>query len=712
MHLEADAMAELTLAQSSKIIKSKIAAIRYQKQKMEKEISKRIDDGEDPNDVRKSIFAMVSAEYLNVREGIPAMIKELRVGDMILSGEPGTSFLSPVHVLLEGKQPRKNLSTGREPAFSEYLPSVAAHTQITPLNLEHTSNRVSHDSEQASARSPKKPSSQKGSKKVDLTLKPKGSLGLTCDEQANLIGRENFGVFVGADAARARTPGQRGRSRKCRLAIFKSARLSEFSWFSEEIVIPLGDKNSVPVCHEARPEALALSPCLPRSARVTRKQTSSSVVELPKLVPAAAGCTGTPKRIRVEPSPDCQELSENRSTGVSVLNQAQIYDHATWNESPIASLIEKNTHAVIDPGYVSPARYEEEPRTLFGLSLNLSPFTPINQSNSKIPVEGADNEAELHSDIEKVMPLNDISKSPSPHMINATAEEETTSLPKSPDVGMPLAPIIVETSPRISAQAEVHDVADGQTDVDPATAVQVSSALNRLPLVSDGTGVGAHDETTQTSHHRTKPVTISGGSVSILRKNIIMDIIHMCGGIYSGHKELSGPFIAAWVKQNKPGKPDSKTIYSTFRSLVQSDKLRELKFSFKTPEGLMVTKSMITLTSISPTDHRVAEMQKLIIACHPSQYIPEGVEIPEEIRNLPVYPSRFGTNRTMADLEIDHESQVRLQHKPGYITRLEERQTAAEKNRQLRQARLEKKRVERRRPIRRALFLVSSLINY
>ena len=694
--LRTDLPGELTLVQNSKIIQSKNAAIRYQKQKIEKEIAKRIDDGEDPKDVRKNMFAMVKAMYLDAREDIPASIIELRVGDMTLSGEP-------VNLLAEEKQSRQNLPKGRELTFSEYLPSVAAHTQAIPTNLGYTSKRVSHGSRQVSTRLPKKILSQKDTEKADLVLKHKGSFGLTYDEQSNLIARENCGLFVGADALRARNPGQRGRIRKCRLAIFKSVRLSELSWFSEEIVIPLRDEDSITVCDESRPQPRALSPQLPRSPGAMRKQTPPPVMEISTLSPAENGSADALTLTPIVPSPDRQELSGNRSVGLGIEDQVYNSDFATFNESPVAPFIEPDIHAAVE----SPARYEEKFCTLLGLSPNISPFTPINQSHSKIPTEGADNEATFHAQIDKMIPLKDISKSQVSHTTDASAEEQRISFSESPDISMLPASVIIENSPRISAQIEISDVADGQTEIEPTTPAQVSPAFNALPPVSDGTGTDAHGEAIQTGNRRTKPVTISGGSVTVVRKNIIMDIMHKCGGIYSGHKELSGPFTTAWVRQNKSGTPDSKTIYATFRSLVQSGKLRELKFSFQTPEGLMVTKSMITLTSISPTDLRVAEMQKLIIACHPSSYIPEGVEISEEVPNLPVYPSKFGTNRTIADLEIDNESQVRLQHKPLYVTRMEERQTAAEKSRQIRQARLEAMREKPERPIRRTRISVS-----
>lgn len=704
--LRTESPRELTSAQNSKMIQSKRAAIRYQKGKIEKEIEKRIGDGEDPNHVRESIFATVTAKYLDAREDVPALIKELRVGDMTLSGEPATRISPPVELPSGKKRSRENPPYCSEAAVLEYLPSVAAHTHNVPMNSGFTSNRVSRSSEQVSNRLLKKSLSQKDLEKADQIPKSKGSLGLTYDEQSNLIRREDCGLFVGADASRARIPGQRGRSRKCRLAIFKSARLPEFSWFSEEITIPLEEKDCTSVCDKLRPGRRSLSPCLPISARATPRQTPLPVTEFSKIFPAENGFTNTLRSSHIAPSLDCDESSKNESTRLNFSDQVRMHDLAACHESHVASSVKKNTHAVVEPGHMSLVGNEEKRSSLSGLSPNISPFTAINQSYSNVSKKGADSEAALQIDNENAIPSKNISKHQISHMINASSEEQSMSLSKSPDVGIPPAPIISENSSRINAQTGFHDVADGQTEIGQATLTQASPASDVLPP-SGETGTDAKGGATQKGARLTKPVTISGGSVSIVRRKIIMDIMHMCGGIYSGHKELSGPFITAWARQNKPGKPDSKTIYTAFRSLVQSGKLRELKFSFQTPQGLAVTKSMITLTNIPPTDNRVAEMQKLMIACHPSPYIPEGVENSEEVRNLPVQPSKFVANRTLADLEIENESQVRLQHKPLYVTRLEERKTAAERSRQIRQARLEAMRVKHEMRIQRAKYSVS-----
>lgn len=705
--LQIDLAGELTSAQASKMIQSKNAAIRYQKNKLEKEIAKRIGEGEDPKRVRENIFAMVTAKYLDAREDIPASIKELKVGDMTLSGEAVRCVSSSREKLSENKQSGGNSPSGSGPAVTKYLPSVAAHTQTVPMNPEFNSNYNSRASKPVSARLAQKLLLPKGSEKADFSPKPNGSVGLTYDEQSNLIARQHCGVFVGVDALRARTPGQRGRSRKCRLAVFKSVRLSEFSWFSEEIVTPLEYKDSALVGNEPESGARASSPILSISARTTRKQTSPLVAESSKLSQAEKCFTNTSKSSHGAPSLDCNEFLQSASTGLNVSDQVRMPDVAVRNDTRAASFEQKNGHVSVEPENISQVSCEEKRCTLSGLSHDISCFAPTNGSHSQSSQEGADSEAALHIDKEKIIPLKKISKSQIFHTNNASAEERTIPLCESQDVEMSTAPIILEDSSQIHIETEAQDVADGQIEREPTILVQTSSTMDALPSVSDRTNADVHAVSMQTDARLTKPVTISSGSISVIRKNIIMDIIRRCDGIYSGHKELQGPFIAAWARQSRSGTPDSKTIYTTFRSLVQSGKLRELKFSFQTPQGLMVTKSMITIISISPIDSRVAEMQKKMIACHPSAYIPEGAGILEEPRSLSVYPSRFGSYRSLADLEIEDEVQVRLQHKPLYVTRLEERKAAAEISNQIRQARSEAKRIKNEQRIQRTKFSVS-----
>ena len=118
-------------------------------------------------------------------------------------------------------------------------------------------------------------------------------------------------------------------------------------------------------------------------------------------------------------------------------------------------------------------------------------------------------------------------------------------------------------------------------------------------------------------------VTISSGSVAVLRRKIIMEIIGKCGGIFPGNKEIYYPFYAAWASRTKSGKPDQRTVEAALNSLVDSSKLRVLRFTFNNRGDTAVTKSILTLPAISPTDLRIRDMQQKIIENDPRWYVPD-----------------------------------------------------------------------------------------
>lgn len=661
-----------TLAQKAESIRSHKAAVRYQKQKIENEIARRIDNGEDPDNIREDIFAKVTAKYSDAGEDIPTSIMELRVHDKRLSGSPAPTISSPRALASRNARSRDKHLTSRSTVLG-YLPSVIAHTQPILMNQGVISNRSSSRPKQLSARLLENCDARQDKEKASLVPKPNGSNGMTYDEQSDLVKRDNSGLYLGANALRARNPGQRGRCRKCRLAIIKSTRLFDFVWFKGNPTA-LGEKDSTPAGNEELPEPRVLSPCFPVPAGVTRHQIPPGAVKSSKFLLADNNCTTTPGPIYTSPYSDHHTSEKNKFIGPSGSNEGCASDFIAHIKSP-ETCVGKKAFTVIEAANVSEAAYDEKRRTLLELPSSISPFTPINQcqpSKSNHPMETGQ---KTHVDNANSIPLEDILRSPIPNVANITTEGQARSQSKTSELKMPpiLAPS--ENPFQIFAQIESENIEDCGK---PPPFGPISTVLDVSPPIPDGANINEPGGSAQTNARFTKPVTITGGSVSIVRRKIIMDIMQRYGGIYSGHKELMGPFVAAWAKQNKSGKPDSKTVYTAFRSLIQAGKLRELKFSFQDPQGLMVTKSMITLTSIAPTDPRVLDMQNLIISSHPSPYIPDVVGILGEGRNPPVYYSRYVPYRALGELEIDNESQVRLQHKPQYVARLERNKAARE----------------------------------
>ena len=116
-----------------------------------------------------------------------------------------------------------------------------------------------------------------------------------------------------------------------------------------------------------------------------------------------------------------------------------------------------------------------------------------------------------------------------------------------------------------------------------------------------------------------------GGSVAMLRRIIIMDIIDKCEGVFPSHKEMSSPFAAEWKRRGQEGTPESKTISNAVNALIKENKLRQITFTSQTRQGITLTKSMLILPTIDTTDPKVKETQTNMVAYHPRHFIPKAV---------------------------------------------------------------------------------------
>ena len=197
--------------------------------------------------------------------------------------------------------------------------------------------------------------------------------------------------------------------------------------------------------------------------------------------------------------------------------------------------------------------------------------------------------------------------------------------------------------------ADITDAAVAEPEV-PQVTLDSSSKLKR------GSGV--------------KKMKPQGGSIAAQRREIVMEIVERCGGIYPGISELGVPFKEQWTRSGYPGKSEAATLKLVVKSLCESGKLRQLTFCFKDRRGLIVKRSMVTKVEVSPTDPRVSDMQKMIIKMHPAWYIPDATGRLEEVRDTYWNPKGRMKNRTVKDLEVEEEK-VQLQQKPEYLERYE-----------------------------------------
>ncbi|MCJ1391605.1 hypothetical protein MMC18_004469 [Xylographa bjoerkii] len=126
-------------------------------------------------------------------------------------------------------------------------------------------------------------------------------------------------------------------------------------------------------------------------------------------------------------------------------------------------------------------------------------------------------------------------------------------------------------------------------------------------------------------------VITTGGSVAVLRRKIIMEIVDHCGGVFPGDREIWQPFCDVWKLRNGGGKPDHRTVLAAVKYLVDNGKLRKLKFTFD-HEGIATTRSIVTSPDIPPTDPKVKDLRQKMIdhadtSARPKMYIPEEARV-------------------------------------------------------------------------------------
>lgn len=188
---------------------------------------------------------------------------------------------------------------------------------------------------------------------------------------------------------------------------------------------------------------------------------------------------------------------------------------------------------------------------------------------------------------------------------------------------------------------------------------------------------------TRTSYPSRSMIAMGGGSVGAQRRKIIMEIIERCGGLFPGERELWYPFASAWMKTPDAGKPDQRTIKMTTKALVDSGKLRQLKFSFRDKKGIMLTKTILTTPHISPTSPAIKELERKIIEDDPNLYIPPDAEVTPEIRKA--NQRSFSKLASSKNLAVEKDDKVQLQYVPAYVRHAEMNKTMALERRRIRQ---------------------------
>ena len=593
----------------------------------------------------------------------------------------------------ETAQSSERTSKRRRKKISEplsYHPSIAAHTQ--PYWHQQQNHRIEAETEDLPA--PRPDSIETTDRGPVSHISVHVGTYSSYDTLTQSIHRPASGVCVGG-LARYKVPGTRGRPKNARLAIFKSQHLTQFDWFREESLkttkdrsakdlarIPPRSLHHEPVLQEAqRPETAtasltsvstdrvlpALTTSLPVSSVSTNRVTPASDLKRKRSLLADAAhpllVNGTERStVTAQEAGGEQPRKRSRqSRGMLETNVVQALKIQRGNDPQSQLALHFNNHEIQSavPGEEDLLARHAESGTAAETAKSTTSPADVEESQEAFPQTTETNATED-------VPATD----KSPVLLHDKEPEQSTRAPPSSETALE------QETRRTAEQGTMAESETPDQYIVPAEIRDVPSELVEVEKMPDNIrdrysrSVSQQVETT-----KIKKITPTGGSIAMLRRKIIMEIVEKCDGVFPGDKEIWYPFTTLWQRRTNFGKPDRKTVKMAQKYLVDNNKLRQLKFTFKTKIGAPHTGTIITLPGIDFTDPRVRKCQQRIIECDPRSYIPDEAEVAPELR-LSCGPASIGQRKYVNNLSLE-EGTVDLHYLPEHVLKANNGRTSA-----------------------------------
>ncbi|PYH96196.1 TFIIIC transcription initiation factor complex subunits Tfc3 [Aspergillus ellipticus CBS 707.79] len=550
-----------------------------------------------------------------------------------------------------------------------------AQSQATPVRVKLERRDVS-DIEMNDGPDVKQPKSR--SKKVnseafkEMTEKERlEALGLDetwTEYSVLLIERSGPGVYV-TPRGRRRPAGKRqGRPRISRIAAFRSPKLASLPWFKED-------------APEEDDDITVLSRRTP-----LRRAEQHAPIFTPEVLSVAAA-DDTPSAV----SPDCSARRPKRSLrqlgpdiesgpGAGSASKQRRLDKA---EGGLQTATAEDREEAEQTNQISPSKRAKRKRAA----------SPELQEQRVI----CDDRAANNSGPSSQAFSSDSTCQPA-MLSPGNSIESPSKTPRSKRLlrsgrGISVGPAATEAQP---SPIQPSAPPDGSEPADEPVASVTNGPLDTIPA-ADSSNAGAEDNTAQNQGpdedqpaasetapevktepedpkgKRRKAWTEKGGSVAVLRRSIVMEILDKAGGAYPMGTELWYPFVTAWQKTRYKETPDLRTIKTVVKTMIDSGRLRQLTFSGKDSKGVMATKSIVYKADLQTNDPLIEEMQKKMLAAD-RYYFPPNVEIDPEITKSSHH--RGGSRRDLkpvTQLPVEHGLTVQLHQKPATVLALEKR---------------------------------------
>ncbi|CAG8252973.1 unnamed protein product [Penicillium salamii] len=423
---------------------------------------------------------------------------------------------------------------------------------------------------------------------------------------ALLMEKPTPGIYVTPHGRRRPVGKARGRPRQSRIAVFKSPKLSSFSWFVQDEQD--SDKDNDMENEKVNPgpsytPRSASAPKTPSPAK--RSRPNQSVEALPSASSASHQDGVKIERPSKRPCliiPQGEASEETMDTTMDPVPEITI---ATTQDDPDAAITTR----------------------------------PLDQSLGVHPLE------------------EELAQTPSKRRrIDASSPSRPTDL----------------SHPRPSSAAYSHTK---QVSTAPSRAKPQMTLSRRIPR-----GLRGRDLTIEEQKllGAPRPLIERGGSVSLLRKKVLMEIMDLAGGAYPAGAVIWYPFVTLWMKKGNKEKPDMKTVKNACKQLIDAGHLRQLTFSGRDNKGSMVTKTLLIKPDMSPDHPVVKEMQKKYLAMDSAEPRPgfcDNVEIDHLLTRSSGRPHGDPPRRQKFTFPVERGVHFNLQQKPASIRNEEKRKT-------------------------------------
>ncbi|KAF1994359.1 hypothetical protein P154DRAFT_527154 [Amniculicola lignicola CBS 123094] len=418
----------------------------------------------------------------------------------------------------------------------------------------------------------------------------------------------------------------RGRPRKAYMAVFKLRGLKDLAWFESEPNNNTENKST--------------------PAPIESGQTTDQIQNGNEDDIITSPVQGT------EPSPRIEDPSPERAHDPIQTKEKQPSKQIA-EESAV-----RNVKKVVDP------RIEEAARIRFAdlrRQMNKAAEQAIEGRVEHVPDEGPHDSA-WQSQL----------ASRATESAWTTVNASTHSEPIAHEIaGATTCMVTPQITPPARVQSPIADDSVAQSieiDVSGLPSTAITAAMNASDLLDIERSTSAISEALPTSLPQAKKargttkqgVRLGQGSVWLLRKNIVFEIMKRCGGVFPYNGELYAPFESLWVQRlgNRMPVPDRTTQKATVDSLINNPEhdLKKMTFLARKLDGNeSITRTILVQGDISPSSQQIQDLQQNIIKCWPKAFYPEEVH---DLINLE--PKVVPVSVVEKDLTIELEPTWRL----------------------------------------------------